>query len=46
MDELLETRRQEQEKEKASKLTAVNTQGSAHRGGSEVDEAFIELYNK
>lgn len=28
------------------KLNAVNTQGSAHRGGSEVDQSFIELYNK
>jgi hypothetical protein len=24
----------------------VSAQGSAHRGGSEVDEAFISLYNK
>lgn len=27
-------------------MTAVSAQGSAHRGGSEVSEAFISLYNK
>lgn len=27
-------------------MTAVSAQGSAHRGSSEVDEAFISLYNK
>ena len=27
-------------------MTAVSAQGSAHRGGEEVDEAFISLYNK
>ncbi len=27
-------------------MTAVSAQGSAHRGGEEVDEAFLSLYNK
>jgi hypothetical protein len=27
-------------------LTAVNSQGSASRGNTEVDERFLEIYNK
>jgi hypothetical protein len=27
-------------------VTAVSAQGSAHRGSSEVDENFINIYNK
>lgn len=28
------------------KMTAVNTQGSAHRDAEAVDKKFIDIYNK
>lgn len=46
LDEVLTARRQELEKDRVQKITAVSNQGSAHRGGEEVDTAFLSLYNK
>lgn len=42
----MSSRREEQEKERVQKLTAVSNQGSVHRGSNDVDSDFINIYNK